>query len=270
MEEATAALDVDTDPPLQHIEGHQAPVMTWYDPPLENFSFGNSTVSGAASEHSSTRAANSLVGVRPRRADGLAQARMAPVSFSNGRLAGISAKQQQDRFSPPCHATMFASRIGSGASTAAAGDADAADRFFSVSDPSCVAETGAHSSLRNLSRRPPSAHPPMVDFVDCGGCRGRGEAPFRVPSIRTTLRDSAGVAGTACNSSPVEHVVARRKRRRRANFGVSSALLFSASTEEVMLPPMPEPRPLVTEEDDEHAGTAVPGLCDALQSLDLR
>lgn len=112
-----------------------------------------------------------------------------------------------------------------------------------------------------------------MTVADRGGSRGHGEvrdALFRVPSIRTALQDLADIAGAACQPSPVEQVLARRKRHRRANFGVSSALLLSASTEEVPLPPMPEPRALVTREDDEHSSAAVPDLCDELETLGLR
>lgn len=252
LEEATAALGVDTDPPPQHTEGPLATVMTWSNPPVERSpSFGHYPASGTASKHSSARVANSRGCIQQRCKDGLAARKRPSVSSPNGSLAGTS---------PPCHTKGFAPRIG-----AAAADA-------CTSNPTIVVGTGVHDSLHSAARRLPSARLSIVVADHRGGSRGHAKimnAPSRVRNIRLALKDLAGVGGAACRSSPVEQVLARRKRRRRANFGVSSALCLSTSTEELPLSPMPEPRPLVTRGDDEH-DAAAPGLCDELESLQLR
>ena len=254
LEEATAALDVDTDPPPQYAEGPLATAMARSDPPPgRNSPSDSSSASETASKHFPVRTANSRGCVQQRCEDGLAELELAPVSSPNRRIAGTPGEQQQDRFPSPWRVATFARGISSRA--AAAADA-------CISDPIDDVGTGARSSIRSSARQPPSARPPVT-------VAGHGDVPCRVPSIRTALQDLAEIGDAACQPSPVEQVLARRKRRRRANFGVSSALLLSACTEEVPLPSTPESGPLVTPGDDEHGATEL-GFCDELKSLGLR
>lgn len=85
------------------------------------------------------------------------------------------------------------------------------------------------------------------------------------------VEDIAIVHGPASVPSPIEHVLARRKRRRRVNFSVSSALWLSASAEDTLRPPAPVGLPfssLPAEEEDKH--DSAPGFSDNLESPELR
>ena len=218
---------------------------------------GKPPASGTASERFSARGCK-----QPSSETGcLTEVRLASVDSPTGRIAGLAAEQPQDRFSrPPWHAATLAPRSDS-AGGAAAGAKDVS------SGPVDAVDTSAHSSPSRSARYPPSARAPVADR---GGRSGHGHAPFRVPSIRSALQDLAVFGDGACHSSPVEQVLARRKRRRRANFGVSTALSLSACTDEAPLPPMPGPLRSVTREDREHSGVTVRALCDELEGLDLR
>ncbi|CAM9882064.1 unnamed protein product, partial [Ectocarpus fasciculatus] len=75
---------------------------------------------------------------------------------------------------------------------------------------------------------------------------------------------TGGIGDPLSKSSGVEQVLAHRKRRRRANFAVSSALLLSGSMEDSLVPLVPTPSPPFgcrRDEDD-----PVPAVCDAIPS----
>lgn len=268
FEEATAALDVEIDTPSEHIGAAQTTAGTWSNSPAQSCLFGySSTFRSASDEQISARAADIRGCTEGRCLDGLIQAKLPSVSSPHGRIAGTLAEEpQEDRFPPKRQAAMFPPRIGAVAADAAA-DA-AADSC--APNPIDAVGVSVRRSLRRAVRRPYSARPPGA-VADHAGTRGHDESNntrFRVSSSRTALQDLTGAGDAACFSSPVERVLARRKRRRRSNFSVSSALFFSASTAEVSFPRMPEPRAqLITESGECDAD--VPGLCDELESLKL-
>ncbi|CAM9207624.1 unnamed protein product, partial [Ectocarpus sp. 12 AP-2014] len=111
-------------------------------------------------------------------------------------------------------------------------------------------------------------------------CGTRKDAPWRRPELSTVVvysaaatddgRDLAddgnigGLGGPLSEPSGVEQVLAHRKRRRRANFAVSSALVLSGSMEDILVPSVPTPPPPLgcgRGEDD-----PVPAVCDAIPS----
>ncbi|CAM9143227.1 unnamed protein product, partial [Ectocarpus sp. 4 AP-2014] len=108
----------------------------------------------------------------------------------------------------------------------------------------------------------------------------RNNAAWRRPELSTVVVHSVaatgggrdvvdhdnigGLGGPLSKPSGVEQVLAHRKRRRRANFAVSSALVLSGSMECILVPSVPTPPPPLgcgRDEDD-----PVPAVCDAIPS----
>ncbi|CAN0455575.1 unnamed protein product, partial [Ectocarpus sp. 8 AP-2014] len=126
---------------------------------------------------------------------------------------------------------------------------------------SCVSEP-SHRSLRG------------------GTSSTRKDAAWRRPALSTVVVHSmaatddgrnvvdhgniGGLGGPLSKPSGVEQVLAHRKRRRRANFAVSSALVLSGSMEYVLVPSPPTPPPPLGCGRDEV--TPVPAVCDAIPS----
>ncbi|CAM9617881.1 unnamed protein product, partial [Ectocarpus sp. 12 AP-2014] len=110
-------------------------------------------------------------------------------------------------------------------------------------------------------------------------CGTRKDAAWRRPDPSTVVVHSAavtddgrdvvddwnigGLVGPISMPSGVEQVLAHRKRRRRANFAVSSALVLSGSMEDILVPSVPTPpAPGCGRGEDD----PVPTVCDAIPS----
>lgn len=138
----------------------------------------------------------------------------------------------------------------------------------------------AHRATCNTARRPTrteqsalSAGRHVPRHGDGSGDHGeRINAAVEEAASAIAVEDIAIVQGPTSVPSPIEHVLARRKRRRRANFSVSSALWLSASAEGMLLPPAPVRLPFsslqATEEEDKR--DSAPGGNDDLESGELR
>lgn len=144
-----------------------------------------------------------------------------------------------------------------------------------VSDMHGDISTSAQRATCSTARRPARTKRSTGGEPNHGGSSGEyggGINPAVEKGARSTAGEDFAVVGDPASApSPIEQALARRKRRRRANFSVSSALLLSASAEDMFLPPVPARRPfssLPVGENDKRDSAA--GLGDNLESLELR
>ena len=251
LEEAVLALDIDADPPNKLNVGS-----SWAPPSIHQHpevGIGFPRVGQSSGRKSPTRRLSSA-GIGDHA--GMAETWPPSVNPSGARLVATSlaqsSRRQQDSVPRPCGACSGA---------AAGADARGSDRTAGF----C---RGFGSDHRSTSRQLAGQRSVSIDHSK--GVRFSGEEG---PVCGTALKglDVANVGGPASCPSPVERVLTRRKRRRRANLRVSSALLFSASNEDEPVPPVVVRRPcppLAT--SDEGEDDSVPGLCQTGEALDLR
>lgn len=242
LEEAVAALDIDTDSP-QHLNVGPSSVSpsTWRNPLVRTRS---------PSAHYSARRL-------PAKQAGIPGTSPPSGSRSDGRLAATpvaqSLRQHQDVVPRPY-----------GATTRAAVDAVGAGAGSDPSGGICSRSRGAFSTQARQS---------ASRYASIPHDKGASFAVEKGPVSWTAVKglDLSGVGDPEPCPSPVERVLARRKRRRRSNLSVSSALLLSASYEDVPLPSVVSQRPSTPLENlEDNEDDTVPGLYQKLAGLDMR
>ncbi len=229
LEDAVAALDIDTDSPQQLNVGLSAASPSIWRSPL----VGTCPPPARFLGHRQPAKQGTMAGTSPPSA-----------SHSGGELAvkpvAPSPRRQQYCAPRPYGMTMCANTSGS----------------------FCPRSHGASSS--------PARHS-TSRYASIPNNKGARFSVEEGPVSGTPVEgvDVAGVGDPVPCPSPVERVLARRKRRRRSNLSVSSALLLSASTEDVPMPPVAQRpcTPLADLEDDEDT---LPGLNQKLAGLNLR